>query len=203
MEQRCTHCGSTFQAQSHQGINVALDPSLKQRVKDGSLFIAECPYCGTRNLLTYPVLYHDPQAKLMIWLLPGGGEVPQEVASATEGLDGYTLRLAESAGELIEKVNIADAGLDDAVVEMCKWVTRRELGAKTTEALNAQLRFLRVEGADNDLVLAFPQNGQMNLVNIGFNVYEDASAIIARNPSLAPGKGFARVSVEEYEKVLG
>ena len=189
----CSRCHQHTDIPVRQSINVALDPELKARVKDGSLFVWECPYCGTRNLAVYETLYHDPDAKLMVWLLPGGGEPPEAVAKAVEGLEGYTFRLVRDAGSLIEKVNIQDAGLDDVVLEMCKWVTRQELSAKNPSAQDAQLRFLRTEGADNDLVFALPLEGQMQVVNVGFNVYEDARGILSRNPSIVPEAGFAQI----------
>ena len=46
----CSHCGKQTEVELRQSINVALDPELKARVKDGSLFVWECPYCGHRNL---------------------------------------------------------------------------------------------------------------------------------------------------------
>jgi hypothetical protein len=176
-----------------QRINTALDPELKARVRDGSLFVWECPYCGARNLLKYQTLYHDPEARLMVWLLPEGQKPPKEVEEAVKELEGYTLRRVREVGDLVEKVNIHDAGLDDVAMELCKWVTCRELSAKNPEMLNAKLRFLRMEGPDNEIVLAFPLNGQMQVVNIGFNVYEDARGILGRNPSLRPPEGFAQV----------
>lgn len=191
MQVKCTKCGSSFDAASYQSINVASDPQLKERVRDGSLFVAECPYCGTRNLLKYNTLYHDPHAKLMVWLLPEGFEPPKEVEEAVKELDGYTLRRVKEAGELIEKVCIADAGLEDSVMEVCKWVTRQELASKYPEAAQAPLKFLRTEGADHDLVMAFPLNGAMNVINVGFNVYEDASGILSRHPDITPSPGFA------------
>ena len=57
----CSHCGQVHEAESFPSINVALDPQLKARVKDGSLFVSECPFCGTRNLVKYQTLYHDPE----------------------------------------------------------------------------------------------------------------------------------------------
>ena len=189
----CNHCHQPTEIDVRQSINVALDPELKARVRDGSLFVWECPYCGHRNLAVYQTLYHDPDTKLMVWLLPGMAQPPMQVADAVKQLDGYTLRLVREVGDLVEKVNLHDAGLDDTVMEMCKWVTRRELAQKNPEALNAKLRFLRMEGADNELVMAFPLNGQMQMVNIGFNVYEDARGILARNPSVKPAEGFAEI----------
>ena len=196
----CSRCGQQTEIDVRQSINVALDPELKARVKDGSLFVWECPYCGQRNLALYQTLYHDPDAKLMVWLLPGNARPPQQVAEAVQQLEGYTLRMVREVGDLVEKVNLHDAGLDDTVLEMCKWVTRRELADKNADALNARLRFLRMEGADNELVMAFPLNGQMQLVNIGFNVYEDARGILSRNPSVKPAEGFAEVNADWIEQ---
>lgn len=189
----CNHCHQQTEIEVRQSINVALDPSLKARVKDGSLFLWECPYCGNRNLLKYQTLYHDPDTKLMVWLLPGDEQPPKAVEEAVKELDGYTLRRVSEVGDLIEKVKVHDAGLDDAVLEMCKWVTCRELSEKKPAAAHATLKFLRMEGADNDLVFAFPLDGQMQVVNVGFNVYEDARGILLRNPSVKPEQGFVRV----------
>ena len=190
-QERCSKCGQYHSVEPVQSINTALDPQLKKRVKDGSLFVWECPYCGTRNLLTGQTLYHDPEAKLMLWMLPEGQEPPQAVAEAVKQLEGYTLRIVRETGDLIEKVNIADAHLDDVVMEVCKWVTRQELAIKNPSAADVRLRFLRTEGADSDLVLAFPLEGHMNLVNVGFNVYEDAAGIVSRNPQMQPPCGFS------------
>ncbi len=189
----CSHCHRSTQVEPVQRINTALDPELKARVRDGSLFVWECPYCGTRNLLKYQTLYHDPEARLMVWLLPEGMNPPAGVEEAVRDLEGYTLRRVLEVGDLIEKVNIHEAGLEDTVMEMCKWVTRRELSAKNPDMLSARMRFLRTEGSDNEIVLAFPLNGQMQVVNIGFNVYEDARGILGRNPSIRPAPGFALV----------
>ena len=192
----CKNCNKQTEVELRQSINVALDPELKARVKDGSLFVWECPYCGLRNLALYQTLYHDPDAKLMVWLLPGQVQPPKAVADAVKELEGYTLRIVREVGDLIEKVNLHDAGLDDTVLEMCKWVMRRELADKNPDAADAKLRFLRMEGADNELVMAFPLNGQMQVINVGFNVYEDARGILMRNPSVKPADGFAEVNAD-------
>lgn len=196
----CSNCGKSTEVSIPRSINTALDPDLKSRVRDGSLFIWECPYCGRRSVAVSESLYHDPASKLMVWLLPGT-EVPSQAAQdAVKDLEGYTLRMVREVGELIEKINIADAGLEDTIVEMCKWVTRRELAAKNPAAANASLKFLRIEGADHDLVFAFPLEGNMQLVNVGFNVYEDARGILSRNPSVKPSDGFSRVNSEWLER---
>lgn len=196
----CSNCQSQTEVNIPRSINTALDPELKTRVRDGSLFIWECPYCGRRNVAVTELLYHDPQARLMLWLLPGEAQPSAQAQAAVKELDRYTLRIVREAGELIEKVNIADAGLEDTIVEMCKWVTKRELAAKNPAAANAPLKFLRTEGADHDLIFAFPLDGNMQVVNVGFNVYEDARGILSRNPSVKPDDGFSRVDASWLER---
>ena len=189
----CSRCGGTHSVETFPSINTALDPTLKARVRDGSLFVWECPYCGTRNLLKYETLYHDPAERLMVWLLPGDALPPAAVADAVKELDGYTLRLVREVGDLVEKVNIHAAGLDDVLVEMCKYVTRMELSEKQGSVVEAPLKFYKLDGPDNDLLFSFPQDGEMKVVNVGFHVYEDARGILGRHPSVRPEPGFAQI----------
>jgi len=195
MEAACTNCGYKHSQDTVPLINVADNPSLKGKVADGSLFVWECPCCGRRNLLKYQTIYHDPSKRLMIWLLPEGEKAPGAVEEAVKQLDDYTLRVVQDPGALIEKVKIAEAGLDDVAMEMCKYVTAMEMYGKNPdkEILDTTFRFMRLDGADNDILLAFPLGGNMQVVNIGFNVYEDAFAILSRNPAAAPGRGFANI----------
>ena len=199
---KCSSCGDSHVIPFFSGINVAEEPELKAMVKDGSLFLWECPHCGKRNLASGQTIYHDPEERLMFWLLPSGS-VPEEtvrsietgLVNASETLDGYTFRRVDDVGSLIEKVNIFDAGLDDTVIEMCKYVTKMELAERGGEkaAMDAPFKFFRIEGPDNELTFTYPSEGQMHGVQVGFNVYEDCAGIIRRNPSIKPSGGFPRV----------
>ena len=195
MNALCSHCGAAHTVQTFPSINTVQDPDLRSRVRDGSLFVWECPCCGTRNLLKYETLYHDPDGRLMVWLLPGQAQPPEPVAEAVKELDGYTLRLVREVGDLVEKVNIHAAGLDDVPLEVCKYVTRLELSDRQGNGSlqDAPLKFYKMDGPDNDLLFSFPQDGEMKIVNVGFHVYEDARGILHRNPSVRPGPGFAEV----------
>lgn len=200
----CSKCGEKQVIRIYRSINVSEDPQLKEKVRNGSLFLWECPHCGQVNLAKYETLYHDPVARLMVWLLPEG-EISQEQMKAitmhTKAMGGYTLRRVADMGSLMEKVLIHDAGLDDVVLEMCKYVTKMEMISKITgrdnqEALmKAKFNFYRIEGEGDQRVitLMFPQNGQMSGVNIGWNVYQDCEGILSRNPHVNPGDGFVCV----------
>ena len=201
----CSGCGARLTTSFHSGINVRTEPQLKESVRDGSLFVAECPYCGRRNLLRGQLLYHDPDERLMIWLLPDGDPAEERLESIEQqlnGLEGYTLRRVPDAGTLIEKVNLHDAGLDDRVMEMCKYVTRMELAEsrKDPSMADLPLKFFRMDGPDNQITLTYPGNGKMEGLEIGFNVYEDCRGILARNPAIQAGPGFARVDAAWIER---
>ena len=84
----------------------------------------------------------------------------------------------DSVGELIEKVKIFNAGLDDAVMELCKYITCQELKKDVV------LKFVKMDGADGEITLAYPQSGEMEMIAVGFNVYEDCAGIISRNQDL-------------------
>ena len=195
----CKYCGTAFQVEVHPSVNVSDNPDLKAQVMDGSLFVNECPQCGRINLIKYPLLYHDPDSRLMIWLSDGNPDQEaalQRTCLETEELKAYTARFVDDIGSLMEKVKIFDAGLDDRLVEMCKFVTCMEMGQ------DLSFKFFRLDGADGDITLTYPKDGQMEMVNIGFNVYEDCRGIIGRNPEIAREEGFSHVDADWVASIL-
>ena len=209
----CTKCGQQHKITVYRSINIADNPELKAKVADGSLFLWECPHCGQVNLAKYETLYHDPAGKLMVWLIPSG-EVSetqmQAITMHTKAMGGYTLRRVNDMGSLMEKVLIAEAGLDDMVLEMCKYVTKLEMVQKTVgaeqkdEFMASVFHFYRSEGDADERILTFMYgiDGQMLGVNIGWNVYKDCSGILERNPQVKPAEGFAKVDSEWLASVL-
>ena len=85
-------------------------------------------------------------------------------------------------------IGFSQSGLDDRAIEMCKYVTKQEAGKPGMD-----LKFLRLDGADNELVFTYPAAGQMELLAVGFNVYEDCLGILQRNSAILSTKGFARI----------
>lgn len=196
---KCPNCGKAFEVEAVAAINTERDPELKERLLSGELFIRECPHCGARTLAKFPLLYHDPAEKLMIWLSDGSADTEARMQAAVTGNDfeGYTGRIVDTPGALIEKVKIFDAGLDDISLEMAKFVTRQELGK------DADLLFFGLDGADNEITLTYPEAGQMQMVRIGFNVYEDCAGILLRNPDIKKAAtGLCRVNRQWIERFL-
>ncbi len=208
----CSKCGKVHEVEARKRINVADDPSLKDKVRDGSLFVWECPDCGTANLAVYDTLYHDPEEKVMIWLLPPGSvdessveALEQQLRDHSDDLDGYILRRVEDVGSLIEKVNIFDAGLDDCVIELCKYVTKMELKNQGggDGVLDLRMKFYKADDAQGEMVFTYPEKGGIMGVRTGFNVYEDCAGILRRNPSVKVTSGFAIIDHEWVSGIFG
>ena len=200
----CSKCGQQHKVTVYKSINISDNPELKDKVRSGELFLWECPHCGQVNLAKYETLYHDPAAKLMFWLIPSG-EISESQMQAitlhTKAMGGYTLRRVNDMGSLMEKVLVSEAGLDDVVVEMVKYVTKLEMVQKLVDQdkkesfLASTFHFYRAEGEGNDRMLTFmyPQDGQMMGVNVGINVYQDCAGILDRNPQMRPEEGFVAI----------
>ena len=195
----CQKCGRVFDVDTVPAVNTEREPDLKRKVLSGELFLCECPHCGARTLARFPLLYHDPAEKVMVWLSDGSADTEARMQAAVSGDDfaGYTGRIVDTPGQMIEKVKIFDAGLDDLALEMAKFVTRQELGK------DIDLLFFGLDGADNEITLTYPEKGEMQLVRIGFNVYEDCAGILLRNPDIRrSATGLCRVGRPFVEAFL-
>lgn len=199
----CCKCGQQHTITIYKSINISDNPELKAKVRDGSLFLWECPHCGQMNLSKYETLYHDPASRLMVWLIPDG-EISetqmQAITMHTKAMGGYTLRRVSDMGSLMEKVLVHEAGLDDVAIEMCKYVTRLEMVQKIVDQekkdqfMSSVFHFYRYE--DDILTFMYGMDGQMMGVNVGWNVYQDCLGILERNPKMKPSEGFERIDAE-------
>lgn len=169
--QTCTSCGVQHGVAFQPSVNVTRTPSLREKIASGEYFIWECPRCGAKNLIRQPFLMHDEKERLMILLT--------DARVKSEGLpEGYTGRIVRSAGDLVEKLKIFDSSLDDIVMELCKYVTLGEL------KLDIPLRFVSAGGADSEMTFTYPKGSDMEMIAVGFNVYEDCAGIVRRNPEM-------------------
>lgn len=166
----CKKCGHNF-AFKASGVDVSVTPELKSQIKDGSFFVVQCPACGEAQLYDDNFFYHDPSEHLLIVL--------SKTVLSSDEKPGYTCRRVESVGELIEKINIVDAGLDDIAIELCKYILQQEMKK------DMALKFYRMEGSDGDFTFAYPEDGQMQMLQVSQGLYADALGILSRNPAIS------------------
>jgi hypothetical protein len=163
-------------------VNVTTDPELKREVLDGSILRFECRSCRYSTKIEYDLLYHDMTKHLAVWLkYPAeDGFFGIDPAASTMGDifgETYLRRVVPSYEELLEKIRIADAELDDFEIEVVKlFVCIREqiditepfvfAGLKTSLLGGTSVVFTCVEGdksRDKDYPL---QNIQSTIAKI-------------------------------------
>lgn len=117
----CPNCKNRGVYTIYDSVNITLDPELKEKVLDKSIFRFNCDNCKCSVGFAYQLLYHDEIRQYMIWLLPSEEDTSQpEMPDDEWGLPGYRLRLVKSINRLLEKIRIFDNKLDDKAMEMVK-----------------------------------------------------------------------------------
>ena len=125
---QCPTCGHSQKYNYYGSINVTVDKELKKSVRDLSVFRVYCKHCGEKINVLHPMLYHDMDKNLQIWLLPRGTTEEEKAVEnkhfreikSHPPLPDYTTRLVATPFLLVDKVKVFDAGLDDRVIELCK-----------------------------------------------------------------------------------
>ena len=122
----CPSCHHEGDFELWDSINTALDPEMKEKVLNQSIFLYTCPSCGETFRLNYSTLYHQMEDLVMIYLVPES-EVKktyeifyEKNALADYRTEKYLYRIVTSANQLVEKIQIFDAGKDDRVMELVK-----------------------------------------------------------------------------------
>ena len=121
----CPDCKTESPFTMWTSLNVSLDRDRKEALLSGELFRFTCPSCAAQSQILYPLLYHDMERQLMIWMVPpdetGRTLQPEDAGIGTMGrMKGYTFRTVNSLNELYEKILTFDAALDDYAIEMVK-----------------------------------------------------------------------------------
>ena len=132
----CPVCGHPGKGVIYDSINITLDPQLKEGILDGTLFDLKCENCGEVLDAPEELIYHDMDQQTMFFLQPVGlREKWPEITEQFQKLlathmqikdlfdadtEEYTYRVCFGRPELLEKIFMLDAGLDDRQVEMIK-----------------------------------------------------------------------------------
>ena len=122
----CPSCHHEGDFELWDSINTTLDPEMKEKVLNQSIFLYTCPSCGKTFRLDYATLYHQMEDLIMIYLVS-----ESEIEKTYEMFYGenalfdfrtkkYLARIVTSPNQLVEKIQIFDAGKDDRIMELVK-----------------------------------------------------------------------------------
>ena len=129
----CPKCKTPHEAVLYHSVNIEEDPDLRVQLLSGRLNAVTCPSCGLTYRVDKPVLYNDPERRIMIYLMPARlDQVPEledqfldmmksvgNVVPDDEKAPHFHLVLSRS--ELVERVFVIEAGLDPRVIEYLKY----------------------------------------------------------------------------------
>lgn len=132
---RCPQCGRIHDYPVYEGVDVSKEPQFRAKVMDASIFDFVCPHCGSVNGVLYPFLYHDPTRRFMVQLVDHtvtgdpfvevfntDSETDQALRQVVQDMKSrYRLRTVTTPNELMEKIAVFEADLDDHVLEIMKY----------------------------------------------------------------------------------
>ncbi len=151
----CPYCYHDVLFTLYSSINVGLHPEHKEKVLDYSIFKYQCPHCKKSDIVCHPVLYHDPENEIMIQVLwheeEFGQPMDKELQSLIEVMGQKNYRRREVFGyyELMEKIRIFDAGLDDFAISLIKTMHKihnQEIQLFFHEKTDERLCFIQFKG---------------------------------------------------------
>ncbi len=146
---QCSNCKYNFSVDTYESINTEINPDLKEKLLNNEINKAVCPKCKQENKISIPVLYHDMQNQIMIYVLPFSGEgIPQkerteliplfinklkEFSQFIDDLE-YTYDIVFSINELKESLKKIEANdCDDKIKDITKKVLGNNLKSTTND----------------------------------------------------------------------
>jgi hypothetical protein len=138
------YCGERIETSFAETVDLDADPGAAEAILDGMFMSLECPHCGTLLKPELPVRIHSASTGFEVTLVP---ELDRN--AFTRGKLDYDIgapaRVAIGYPELVEKVRIWRAGLDDRAVEVVKYyLLSRALEGE--EQRDVRVLFVGLEG---------------------------------------------------------
>lgn len=189
----CPACSRLQEFAVWDTVEASEDPQLKEQLLSGQLLRMTCAKCGTATDVSYRLLYHDRDYRLLLWLIPGDDmpspDDPRHGAVDPDVAATHQLRVVRNGNALKEKIVIADAGLDDRVVELFKAVMRQDTDSRIGQDDGLWFAGLDTEDGETVLVFAVLRGEDLVELTVSFDVfsrYADAAESYAESLFAGP-----------------
>jgi hypothetical protein len=180
--QLCCSCGYEFKATLWDALNVTENKKLKPQLLNGDINVIKCKKCNKRSYIEKDVLYHDMDKKLWVQMFPQADrskwheleEEQQIQVKKRVKSDTYHFRMAFGREELLEKIRIFDANLDDRAIELLK-VKVVEEDKTLKDAADLKILFSRCvpEDAEIQYHVTSQENNISQTVVVSYDHYEE------------------------------
>ena len=179
----CPKCKKISPFTIWSSINTMLDPEMKQAVRDRSAFQFICPDCGLKTYFDYGFLYHRMEDKIMLYYVDSeedekaveqilAGDDPMGMMKDIKE-DEYIIRIVRSRNELLEKLEIFDAGLDDRIVELCKVHALAVYQSEHPGEESIETLYYRDQEGKRNCVLIISDGQKKGMTEIPPQLYDD------------------------------
>ena len=212
---KCPECGTDVEVSRPAVINVQNDPEYKIKVLTGELFSEKCPKCGQGLQVVSRITYHDMDKRLMIYFRPITSQDElktfdyEAIRSAIEDnfkAPNYAIRVVTTVNELMEKIKIAEFGLNDGVIEIAKFVYF-DIFTKQFDGVGV-VNIYYERRDDKDALIFFCNDGKTRSILIAPEVYSSiekrfsavVSAIYTSRVCMV-GRDWALRMIKAYSKL--
>jgi len=181
----CPKCGEISYFKTWESINTTFNPDMKEKVISGEAFKFVCPECGDSCTVSYNFIYHQMEDKTMIHYVNNEEEFYELIDTYTEEKlkesdmiseslkNDYNIRIVRSHTELVDKIRIIDAGLDDRIVEICKLLIIKKI-RETVESDLVKNQFYQDAGVN---YVKFHFKDQVITAELSDEMYNDLAEI--------------------------
>jgi hypothetical protein len=147
----CPQCRRQIDVDLLDSVNVKTDPALKERLMMNQVNAVTCPDCRLAFRVDKPLLYSDPDRRLLVYWIPvaeGHAEEGEEQFSAwlrdmgavlPDGLRAPDIHLVFTRTELVERIFLKEAGLDERIIEYIKYLIYSKNAGRMNPAEKAVL----------------------------------------------------------------
>lgn len=130
----CPKCQQDLSVELYESINVQTSPDLKKLLMANQMNTVTCEQCALTFRVDKPLLYHDPVRSFMIYQIPMGEdslEKGEREFTASLGrlsslipkdIQTPDVSLVFSRTELVERIFLRDAGLNERIIEYIKYM---------------------------------------------------------------------------------
>lgn len=125
----CRQCGRYFEAEVWTIIDIDERPDLLDRIRNETIHVLVCPYCGHTAKVNTPLLILRPRMKPALLFSPASGNASEQDQEHAEALIGMC------------RDHLGDGWKDDWLAEGLPIVTRSDL----VSAINSEIDAIPVE----------------------------------------------------------
>lgn len=206
----CPECEASVAAKMWTVVNTAKTPELRDKIMNETLFDWRCPSCQFQAQLISHCLYHDPEKKFMIYLVPDFDQPVLEdggVEAQYPEMSILTKRVVPTLNKLKEKILIFESGANDMAIELTKLAVQGVIEKKYEKKV-ASAYFLLLDTEEKTISFSFFLEGEQEPVcyDTRLEVYAKCRDIVqdfaqeeSHNPRfLLIDAAWAQATLEKY-----